>query len=157
MTVAAVSYLESPVGRLRVTAAGGAIVGVAWADSERGPADGEPDDLLAEAATQLAAYFDGRLRTFSLPLAPAGTPFQQRVWQGISAIPFGRTATYGGLAETVDSMARAVGQACGANPIPIIVPCHRVVARDGLGGWSGGRLADKRILLELEAGQHGLD
>ena len=107
---------------------------------------------------QLNAYFEGRCFVFDLPLALAGTPFQQRVWAALQAIPPGQTRTYGELARELGSAPRAIGQACRANPCPIVVPCHRVVARQGLGGFagdtSGRRLAAKRWLLEHEGAIH---
>jgi methylated-DNA-[protein]-cysteine S-methyltransferase len=139
--------MSSPVGRLTIDAADGAIVAIRWAD---GPA-GDTSPLLAEVLRQLEAYFAGRLHQFNLPLAPAGSPFQQRVWAAMQAIPYGQTRSYADLAETVDSAPRAIGGACGRNPIPIVIPCHRVVARGGLGGYSGdGGLATKCALLQLE-------
>ncbi len=103
------------------------------------------------AADELRAYFAGELRAFSVPLRPAiGTPFQRRVWQALSRIPFGTTWSYSRLAAETGSAARAVGQANGANPLCIITPCHRVIAADGSpGGYSGG-LDRKRWLLRHE-------
>lgn len=111
--------------------------------------------LAAEAARQLRAYLADAACTFSLPLAPGGTAFQRRVRERIAAIPNGQTRTYGDLARALDSAPRAVGQACGANPFPLVVPCHRVVAAGGgLGGFArqgGGFLLDvKRWLLAHE-------
>lgn len=115
-----------------------------------------PKSLLAkEAVRQLRAWLaDPRFR-FALPLAPAGTPFQRRVWAGIAAIPAGATRSYGELAQDIKSSPRAIGNACGANPYPLVVPCHRVVAAGGgLGGFArhrGGFLLDvKRWLLSHE-------
>ncbi len=150
--------IESPVGRLSITAAGGAVVRIAWSDHEAGEADGDPGGqpgetpLLARAARQLGEYFAGERRDFDLPLAPNGTAFQRRVWTEMARIPFGATESYGALARKTGSVARAVGGACGANPIPIVIPCHRVLGADGaLGGFSGGRgPTTKRALLELE-------
>jgi methylated-DNA-[protein]-cysteine S-methyltransferase len=111
---------------------------------------------LAQAAVrQLHAYLKDPKFVFSLPLAPAGTDFQRKVWKGIAAIRPGRTRTYGELAEEIKSSPRAVGNACGANPYPLVVPCHRVVAANqGLGGFArnrGGFLLDvKRWLLRHE-------
>jgi len=108
---------------------------------------------LAEAARQFVAFFAGRLTQFDLPLAASGTAFDQRVRAAMRAIPYGETRTYGDLAHFTDSGPRAIGRACGRNPIPIIVPCHRVLARGGLGGYSGGAgLPTKQWLLALEAG-----
>lgn len=110
--------------------------------------------LAKEAVRQLRAYLDAPRFEFSLPLAPAGTPFQRRVWNAIAAIPLGETRTYGDLATRLSSSPRAVGNACGANPYPLIVPCHRVVAAGGIGGFNRQRggflLGVKRWLLEHE-------
>lgn len=111
--------------------------------------------LAKETVRQLAAYLKNPAFEFSLPLAPAGTPYQRHVWAGISAIGPGLTRTYGELAQSIGSGARAVGNACGANPYPIVIPCHRVVAANhGLGGFArqrGGFLLDvKRWLLRHE-------
>ncbi len=147
-------YIASPVGGLRLTACGGVLTHLTWDDAPKASVSGEAADaaLLERAVVQLAAYFAGELTTFDLPLDPAGSPFQRRVWEGMLRIPHGRTRTYGDLAQDVDGVARAVGRACGANPIPIIVPCHRVVAGGGrLGGFSGGRgIESKRYLLAHE-------
>ncbi len=139
--------LPSPVGQLTIDETDGAIVAIRWAGAPSG--NGSP--LLAEAARQLAAYFDGRLFRFDLPLAPAGSSFEARVWAAMQAIPYGETRCYGDLAEAVGTAPRAVGRACGKNPIPIVIPCHRVLAKGGLGGYSGeGGLATKQRLLALE-------
>lgn len=120
--------------------------------------------LAAEAVRQLQAYIADPKFAFGLPLRPAGTAFQRRVWEQISAIPAGRTDTYGQLAKNLKNAARAVGQACGANPYPVVIPCHRVVATGGgLGGFArerGGFLLDvKHWLLTHEnselAGKRG--
>lgn len=113
--------------------------------------------LAAEAVRQLHGYLSNPAFEFSLPLRPSGTTFQRRVWEQISAIPPGRTDTYGQLAKNIKNAPRAVGQACGANPFPLVVPCHRVIASGGgLGGFArerGGLLLDiKRWLLRHEAG-----
>ena len=143
--------VPSPVGTLRVHEAGGAITGIDWAP--RAKRTGEaPGPLLAEAARQLDAYFAGGLEAFDLPLAPAGTEFQKRVWKAMCAIPYGETLTYGELAGQAGGSARSVGTACGRNPIPVIVPCHRVIAKAGPGGYSGrGGLRTKAMLLDLES------
>ena len=114
------------------------------------PDPAEPTALLRRLAAQVAAYFEGSLKAFDVPLATPGTPFQQRVWSELLRIPYGRTVTYGGLAERTASVARAVGQANGANRIAIVVPCHRVIdSGGGLVGY-GGKLWRKERLLELE-------
>ena len=108
--------------------------------------------LLRRACEQLHAYFDGELTEFDLPLAPTGTAYQQRVWQALCAIPYGATRSYLDIAHAAGGSPRSVGQANANNPIPIIIPCHRVVATTHLGGYSGGDgLATKRWLLALEA------
>jgi methylated-DNA-[protein]-cysteine S-methyltransferase len=116
---------------------------------------------LRRACDQLHGYFDGELRQFDLPLAPAGTAYRKRVWQALCAIAFGQTCSYIDIARVAGGSARSVGQANGCNPIPIIIPCHRVVlapvrstrgTTTHLGGYSGGEgLATKRYLLALEA------
>ena len=111
------------------------------------------DPLLLDAADQLRAYFACELREFDIPLAPAGTAFQRQVWAAVAAIPYGSTASYLEIATAVGrpSACRAVGAANGRNPLPVIVPCHRVVgATGGLTGYGGG-LDRKRSLLDLEA------
>ncbi|MCB9948575.1 MAG: methylated-DNA--[protein]-cysteine S-methyltransferase [Rhodospirillaceae bacterium] len=144
--------VPSPVGALMLTVHDGALVRVAWQASDPdGPAGDGGCPVLAAAAAQLDAYFSGRLKAFDLPLAPRGGNLQQRVWQAMSAIPYGSVASYGDIARQVDADPRAVGAACGANPIPIIIPCHRVVGTGHSGGYSGaGGLATKHRLLVLE-------
>jgi methylated-DNA-[protein]-cysteine S-methyltransferase len=140
--------VHSPVGALTVFEDAGSIVVLEWG---RAPA-AETTPLLDETKRQLNAYFAGRLTKFDLPLHPQGTPFQEGLWGRLSDIPYGQVLTYGALAAAMGSAARAVGGACGRNPIPIIIPCHRVVAAGGrLGGFSGGTGLDtKRALLRLE-------
>ena len=122
---------------------------------EAQPEQAPTSPLAAEAVRQLKAYLADPAFVFGLPLRPAGTIFQRRVWEQIAAIPLGRTETYGHLAKNLNNAPRAVGQACGANPYPLVVPCHRVVATGGgLGGFNrqgGGFLLDvKRWLLRHE-------
>lgn len=142
----------SALGMLTVTEVGGAIVTLRWQGTA---ATAAPTPLLAEAARQLAAYFDKRLGDFDLPLRPAGSPFQQAVWLAMCRIPAGATRSYGAIAAELGAPARAVGGACGANPIPIIIPCHRILATGGsLGGYSGqGGNATKLFLLALEGAE----
>src|SRR5262249_52547839 len=140
--------IPSPLGDLTLTEDSGAIVSLWWG----GTAHGNGSALLAEAARQLDAYFAGELAAFDLPLRPAGSPFEQRVWTAMRRIPYGKTQCYGELAAAIGSAARAVGGACGRNPIPILIPCHRVLAKTGLGGYSGnGGLKTKKALLSIEA------
>jgi methylated-DNA-[protein]-cysteine S-methyltransferase len=140
--------VESPVGSLVVSEQDGRIVALDWGHA----AVESETPLLAAAAQQLNAYFYCSLKSFDLPLAPAGTPFQQAVWREMCRIPYGATRSYADLAHMLDSAPRAVGGACGRNPIPIVIPCHRVLAAGrALGGYSGrGGVATKRALLELE-------
>jgi len=144
-------YVDSPVGRLAIEADHDAVTSVRWSNDE-GAQDGSTTPVLEDAVRQLELYFAGRLKRFDLPLAARGTDFQKKVWTMMCEIPFGGTATYGGMAMALGSGPRAVGMACGRNPIPIIVPCHRVLASGGKeGGFSGGRgLPTKRQLLALE-------
>lgn len=145
-------YLDSPVGRLALEADGEALTGVRWASAGERTTTVKPTPVLTEARRQLERYFASKLRTFDLPLAAKGTDFQKSVWKIMREIPYGETATYGGIAMALASGARAVGTACGRNPIPIIVPCHRVLGSGGSeGGFSGGQgLPTKRKLLALE-------
>jgi methylated-DNA-[protein]-cysteine S-methyltransferase len=150
--------VSSPLGTLQLTAEGGRLTGVhfpgqkhdrpAQPDWQR--ADEEP--VLARTRVQLAEYFAGRRHDFDLPLAPQGTSFQQAVWRALLAVPFGATSSYGAIAQAVGKpgAVRAVGSAVGANPLGIVVPCHRIIGRDGsLTGYAGG-LDRKAKLLALE-------
>lgn len=152
------AVVRSPVGDLTLSGTATAITGC-WFEGHAKPTDlGDhlvrDDARFADAAEQLAAYFDGRLRRFDLELAPNGTPFQLRVWEQLRAIPYGETRSYGQLAAALGSpgASRAVGLANGRNPLSIIVPCHRVIGANGsLTGFAGG-MERKRLLLDLEAG-----
>ncbi|HUH08014.1 MAG TPA: methylated-DNA--[protein]-cysteine S-methyltransferase [Egibacteraceae bacterium] len=157
----------SPVGELTLTATDQGLTSIRFPDPERGgaPANGavaaewERDDRpFAAVLAQLDAYWSGQPVTFDLQLAPTGTPFQLRVWEALAEIPYGLTRSYGQLAARVGARgaARAVGAANGCNPLPIIVPCHRVIGADGrLTGYGGG-LERKRFLLALESGAREL-
>jgi methylated-DNA-[protein]-cysteine S-methyltransferase len=116
-----------------------------------------PHPLLAEFGAQLEAYCQGRLRRFDLPLAPSGTPFQQRAWQVLLSIPYGETLSYGEQAKALGEPggAQAVGQANGANPIGLVIPCHRVIGANGSLTGFGGGLPLKRALLDFEQQQMG--
>lgn len=141
--------LMTPLGDITLSEEDGAIVALDWGRGH----DQTPTPLLREARDQLHDYFDGRRLTFQLPLAPHGTPYQRRVWAALARIPAGQTRSYADIAREIASAPRAVGQANGRNPIPILIPCHRVVAADGtLGGYSGLDGPDtKRFLLDHEA------
>jgi methylated-DNA-[protein]-cysteine S-methyltransferase len=150
------TVIDSPVGPLTLLAVDDALAGLYLSEHRYPPAPelfGEPDaGPFTEAAAQLSDYFDGRLTSFSLPLAMSGTAFQLLVWAALQAIPYGTTISYGQLAVQLGrpSAARAVGLANGRNPISIVVPCHRVVGSDGgLTGYGGG-LERKEYLLALE-------
>lgn len=147
--------MESPVGPVRVWSDGQAVIALGFAPFRDPVADvreGE-DAVVVRARCQLQEYFAGERQDFDLPLSPSGTDFQLRVWAALRDIPYGRTASYGQIAASLGASAgasRAVGSANGANPIAIVVPCHRVIGADGtLTGYAGG-LERKRTLLELE-------
>ena len=141
--------LHTPLGEVTISEDGGAIVALDWGRGR----DQEATPLLRQARDQLQEYFDAKRMSFDLPLAPVGSDFQKRVWAALCAIPPGETRSYADIARTIGSAPRAVGGANGANPIPLFIPCHRVIAADGsLGGYSGGDgPATKRYLLDLES------
>lgn len=144
---------ESEIGRIGITEKDGRITNVYITDDEL-PQDLQlcETPLLKEAVKQLKSYFEGELKEFSLPLAPEGTAFMKQVWSALCEIPYGKTASYKEIAEKVGSpkAARAVGLANNRNPIPIFIPCHRVIGADGsLTGYAGG-LEMKKTLLDLE-------
>lgn len=141
--------LDTPTGPIVVTLEGEAVAGLAWGEALPAAPD---DTLAAEVARQIDAYFERRLTEFDLPLKPASGNFAQAMRQAMIDIPLGRTRTYGEIARDLGVIAQAVGQGCGANSIPIIVPCHRVLAQCGLGGFSGGRGIETKVaLLRLES------
>lgn len=147
---------DSPIGPLLIVAGADGLRAVEFAPFPEGDAEGVRDDaaaLLVEAVRQLRAYFAGELQEFDLPLAPRGTDYQHRVWQALRQVPYGQTATYAEIAARLGQprgASRAVGLANGRNPIPVVVPCHRVIGADGtLTGYAGG-LARKQTLLDLE-------
>ncbi|CAK0767579.1 Methylated-DNA--protein-cysteine methyltransferase [Gammaproteobacteria bacterium] len=146
--------LESPLGLLRLTAIDGALTGLEFLGQVPTSDNATGCDCLDEAAEQLRRYFQSPARGFDLPLAPVGTGFQQRVWATLQDIPCGAVWRYGEVAERLGTAPRAVGRACGANPLPILIPCHRVVGALGLTGYSGGGpgdgLAIKQWLLKHE-------
>lgn len=141
--IGAVSIQDGPEGILRVYLPNEAL--------PRGFAR-EETPLLQEAASQLEAYLQGERKSFTLPLTPRGTPFMERVWSLLVGIPYGETATYGEIARRAGSpgASRAVGLACRRNPIPLFIPCHRVIGSAGSLVGFGGWLELKRVLLELE-------
>ena len=152
-TATATMPLDTPIGRLVLESDGDVLIGVRL-PNERRQGRRDVDDVppvLKEAASQLEEYFAGERIEFDLPMELDGTAFQREVWAELTRIPYGKTISYGELARRVGrpSGPRAVGQANGRNPIAIIVPCHRVLASNGIGGYGGG-LRVKRALLELE-------
>jgi methylated-DNA-[protein]-cysteine S-methyltransferase len=154
------SYLESDLGRMLATSSEGKLTGLYFVGQKHGPEMGsdwvrsDEAEIFARTARQLAEYAAGERLEFDLPVGLHGTPFQVRVWKEIARIPFGRTISYGELAARVGSAeaVRAVGTATGRNPVCWIVPCHRVVGKDGsLTGFAGG-LERKRAFLDFETG-----
>jgi methylated-DNA-[protein]-cysteine S-methyltransferase len=149
--------VESPVGRLRLIADGEKLVGI-WfehgRDAQRGAESlvNESSPVIELTRGQLAEYFAGTRRDFDLPLDPRGTDFQRRVWERLTHIGYGETTTYGALARELGDAgaSRAVGLANGSNPLPIVIPCHRVIGADGTLTGFGGGLPVKAALLELE-------
>lgn len=137
--------MQTPLGPISLTETAGVITALQW---RAGPAPETP--LLAEAIRQLTAYFDRRLTQFDLPL-DFGQGFAEKVRRAMAAIPYGETRQYGALAREIGAPAQAIGQACGANPIPVLIPCHRILAANGLGGFSAkGGVESKVFLLKLE-------
>ncbi len=144
--------IQSPVGALSIFENDGAIVRLAW-----GAAPVSRSCVLDNAAQQLAAYCGGELHGFNLPLHVAGSDFQQSVCAEMTKIPFGETVTYGDLAKTLGCAAQPIGRACGLNPIPIIIPCHRVMGAGGkLVGFSGQGGVDTKVALLRHEGAAGL-
>jgi len=153
--------VDSPIGTLTMVADDGVLSGLYLPGHLRGPEraslgePGDPDDrYFAEIVRQLGEYFAGTRTEFTVPIAPAGTPFQRAVWHELTTIGYGQTRTYAQIARTLGGpqLIRAVGAANARNPISIIVPCHRVIGSDGsLTGYAGG-LHRKQFLLDLEAG-----
>ena len=167
--------IHTPIGALQIIAQGGFLTNIHWEGThtipqetprqeptqpKQNPAQDQEttfDDceaLLATAAQQILEYFAGQRRAFTLPLNPGGTPFQKRVWQALQEIPYGHVISYKQLAQRIGqpTALRAVGGANHRNPLPIVIPCHRVIASDGSLGGFGGGLEIKRALLELESG-----
>ncbi len=153
------TLMESPIGELRIVEQGGSITAIEFTpfrDSVDGRPRGERSDdnpVLVRAVEQLTAYFARELKEFDLPLAPHGTDFQQKVWEQLIEVGYGETASYGQIAHRLghtNAASRAVGLANGRNPIPIVIPCHRIIGADGtLTGYAGG-VERKQTLLELE-------
>jgi methylated-DNA-[protein]-cysteine S-methyltransferase len=152
------TVIDSPIGELRLVERDGEVTQIEFSPFRDGDGRprGERDDahpVLMETARQLTAYFAGDLKDFDLPLAPVGSDFQQRVWKELQTIGYGETASYGAIALRLgmtNAASRAVGLANGRNPIPIVIPCHRVIGADGtLTGYAGG-IERKQLLLGIE-------
>ncbi|GAM99957.1 methylated-DNA--protein-cysteine methyltransferase [alpha proteobacterium U9-1i] len=147
---------QSPVGELTLYSDGAALTGIEFEEPKYPlePAPRGDDKIIAQARRELDAYFAGKLKAFGVALAPRGTPFQQQVWMALRKIPYGATRSYGQQAQAIGSpkASRAVGLANGKNPIPIIVPCHRVIGASGSLTGFGGGLERKKFLLDLEQG-----
>lgn len=144
-------WMDTPIGGLRLHAQAGLLTAIDFDARPRGAR--APDAVLGEAERQLGEYFDGARTEFDLPLASEGTEFQKKVWAELRRIPYGETATYGEIARRLGYelvISRAVGVANASNPLPIVVPCHRVIGSDGkLTGYAGG-IDRKQALLQLE-------
>lgn len=143
--------VKSPLGPLTLIADAVGITALEWRD---GRSDGTP--VLTQAATQLDAYFAGKQQDFTVPIRLTCSDFQRTVCAAMSAIPFGETRTYGDLAAQLGVPAQAIGQACGGNPIPILIPCHRVLGANGLGGYSGDGGVETKVWLLRHEGAAGL-
>ncbi len=150
------AVIQTPIGPLTLQARSGHVVAVGFG-GEPG-ADPQPGSVLDRAAREIREYLEGRRTRFTVPhrIPDEATPFQRRVWAALERIPYGEVRTYGDLARELGTSPRAVGGACARNPLPLLVPCHRVVAKSGLGGfaghWQTGLALDvKQVLLDLEA------
>jgi len=148
-----IASFDSPLGWLTLTEEGGYVTALDWGGVSRCDA---VSPLLVEAGAQLAAYFDHRLRRFDLPMSMPSTPFQHGVLEALHAIRYGDTRTYGEIAAYVQGSAQAVGRACGANRIPILIPCHRVLGVTGLGGYSGRGGVETKVFLLRHEGAAGM-
>ena len=148
-------HIDTPIGPLTIELSDDALTLLEFGALGKATPGTATKGLAGETARQIEAYFAGKLKQFDLPLHAEGTPFRQKVWQALRDVPYGQTRSYGEIARAVDSAPRAVGGACGANPIAIVVPCHRIVGAGGwIGGFSGGAgCATKHLLLELKTPQ----
>jgi methylated-DNA-[protein]-cysteine S-methyltransferase len=148
----ATAALQTEIGWIEVSADNDAITHLYWRGVQ--PQRLQSSALVKEAVKQLGAYFEKRLTRFDLPIAADGTGFARDVWEVMLSIPYGQTLTYGEVATRLQAPAQVVGQACGQNPIAIVIPCHRIVGTNWLGGYSSELgLSAKQYLLDLERGQ----
>lgn len=143
--------VNSPFGPLRLTEIAGQVAALDW--SGQGDAD---SPVLRQAEAELAGYFAGDVQCFTVPIRLAGTAFHRAFLQALIDIPFGETLTYGDLAKRLGVSSQAIGQACGANPIPILIPCHRVLSANDLGGYSGAGGIETKVALLKHEGAAGL-
>jgi len=143
--------IVTPTGTVTVSEEGGTLVALEWGGGFEGSSD-----LLCEAERQIEAYFAGERRVFELAVRVRGSQFQQDVCAVMGQIPFGETVTYGEIAKQLGVPAQAVGQACDGNPLPLIIPCHRVLGAQGLGGFSGGVGVETKVWLLKHEGAAGL-
>ncbi|QIE46726.1 methylated-DNA--[protein]-cysteine S-methyltransferase [Pseudohalocynthiibacter aestuariivivens] len=143
---------STPIGPMTVVSENADITAIDWRRTNA--SDSTPE--LEEARRQITAYFDGTLTVFDLPLRVGGTDFQRDVCDQISAIPYGETRTYGEIASALGVPAQAVGSGCGGNPIPVIIPCHRVLGANGLGGFSARGGVETKVWLLKHEGAAGL-
>ena len=143
------------IGLLSISEAKGSIVSLNWEEKDRKQKNDVASELIKEAGRQVEAFLEGNLVAFNLPISPEGSVFQRKVYDQLSNICFGEVRPYGDIAKTVHSSPRAVGNACASNPLPIIIPCHRVLSKTSLGGYSGpGGVETKKFLLDLERNTH---
>ena len=146
--------VATPVGSICLEADETSIIGICWDDGP--PVTDQTPDILVDATRQILGYFKGSLTRFDLPLSLGPGTFQVRFQKALLDIPFGDTRTYGQLAKDLGVSAQAIGQACGANRLPVIVPCHRVLGANGLGGFSGGVGVETKVALLKHEGAAGL-
>lgn len=144
--------IETPIGVLSLFEQDEHLVKISW----RAACGSAPTPLLKEASRQIEAYFSCGRTEFDLPLKPAVSAFEQQVLDAMLRIPFGQTRTYGELARELQTQPQAIGQACGANPIPLVIPCHRILAANGLGGYSGDGGVETKVSLLRHEGAYGL-
>lgn len=148
---------KSPIGKLTLVSDGEAITHLAFENNKYPIADAPrgTDKIIEKACKELDAYFAGRLKTFTVPVRPEGTAFQLSAWKALQKIPYGATRSYGEQASAIGKpkAVRAIGAANGRNPIPIIIPCHRVIGADGSLTGFGGGMKTKQFLLEMEQGR----
>ena len=146
-------YISTPIGKIKVTTDADTVIAVDFDQPATQRSTAPTTSLQRKIKQQIDKYFHHQQTQFDLPLQPHGTAYQQRVWRKLTEIPFGQVTTYGELAKILSSSPRAVGNACRANPIPLLIPCHRVVAQQGIGGYAG-KTAGKQILTKRKLLAH---